>query len=396
MKPNAPAAGTGSEIELLLCCARTCLDADRAERIRTFTREDLNWAFLFRTALRHKVMPLVYQSLNATCPETVPPATHDQFRSHLHTIALRNLFLTKELINLLKLLEANDIRAIPYKGPVLAASIYGNLALRHFSDLDILVCESDYCRTQDLLISQKYHLIKEFDCESTFLDISGRVYLDLHRALTPRQFPLSLDFNSLWKRLKPISIGGTTVLNLSPEDMLIILSVNIAKDGVGGKYNLAKICDIAELLRVAESMDWVGVMEKAGRLGCRRIVFVGLQLATQLLGTVLPKEVLRSMEADPAVCSLATHIREREFDETCKIPYNFFNWARLHSMFRERVRDKVFPYYERYIVSKITPVELDYAFVSLPASFSFLYYVVRPIRLAYKYGLRMLRHFREA
>ena len=39
-------------------------------------------------------------------------------------------------------LPLQGIAAIPYKGPVLAAAVYGNLALRTFSDLDILVIMS--------------------------------------------------------------------------------------------------------------------------------------------------------------------------------------------------------------------------------------------------------------
>jgi len=52
---------------------------------------------------------------------------------------LHNFFLTKELLELLTLFEAHCIPASPYKGPALAIMAYGNLALRQFSDLNILV-----------------------------------------------------------------------------------------------------------------------------------------------------------------------------------------------------------------------------------------------------------------
>jgi hypothetical protein len=124
--------------ELLLYCAQTPIDSEIAERIRTLLQQDIDWAYLIQTAAQHGVMPLLYQSLNTTCPEAVPKANLAQLRNYFHTNAQRNLFLTKELLKLLTLFETHSIPAIPFKGPVLAVSAYGNLSLRQISDLDIL------------------------------------------------------------------------------------------------------------------------------------------------------------------------------------------------------------------------------------------------------------------
>ncbi|GAG91885.1 unnamed protein product, partial [marine sediment metagenome] len=84
-------------------------------------------------------MPLLYQSLKKTCPEAVPDDTLEQLRAYFLTNAKRNLFLTGKLLRLLELLKDNGILAVPFKGPVLAESVYGDLSLRQFADLDILV-----------------------------------------------------------------------------------------------------------------------------------------------------------------------------------------------------------------------------------------------------------------
>jgi hypothetical protein len=47
--------------------------------------------------------------------------------------------LTAELCRLISLFAAADIAAIPYKGPVLGLFAYGNIALRRFVDLDVIV-----------------------------------------------------------------------------------------------------------------------------------------------------------------------------------------------------------------------------------------------------------------
>ena len=202
---KAPAADTRPEAELLLCCARTCMDSARAERIKALLREAIDWAYLLRTALPHGMMPLLYWHLNAICPEAVPQATLAQLRDHFSANARRNLFLTGELLGLLKMLEAHGIPACPFKGPVLATSVYGNLALRQFIDLDILIHKRDVLRAKDLLISQGYRLqfhlmtgAQEAACLQSrnalpFARNEGKIGVDLHWELTPRYFSFPLD-----------------------------------------------------------------------------------------------------------------------------------------------------------------------------------------------------------
>ena len=93
------------EVRLLLDCARTCLDAQRASRIKTLISKDIEWAYLLRMARGHGVMPLLYRSLNSVCSDGVPKLTLEELREHFYANAGRNLFLAKELIKLLHLFE---------------------------------------------------------------------------------------------------------------------------------------------------------------------------------------------------------------------------------------------------------------------------------------------------
>ncbi len=82
------------ETALILCCARTRIDAKTAERMRNLLHKDIDWAYLIKTARQHGVIPLVYQSLNTICPEAVPSAYLTQLREHFlfnaqHTQAVR-------------------------------------------------------------------------------------------------------------------------------------------------------------------------------------------------------------------------------------------------------------------------------------------------------------------
>jgi hypothetical protein len=401
------AVSTRPEAELLLCCARTCMDSERAERIRTLLRADIDWAYLLETAPQHGMVPLLYWSLNNTCPEAVPRAILDQLRDDFHNNARRNLFLTGELLKLLNLFEAHEIRGIPFKGPVLAFSVYGNLALRQFSDLDILVRERDILKAKELLLSQGYrpnchpigaqkavHLQSQHHID--LMRDDDKVIVELHWRFTSRKLPFPLDPGRLWERLETASLAGMTVFNLPPEDLLLVLCVH----GTEHRWErLGWICDIAELIGVYQEMDWGRVIEQASVLRIERTLLLGLLLANSLLDTALPERVLQRIQADPAVKWLAVQRRERLFREADGplAPFEELLYFRIYFQIkvREHLLDRV-RFCLDFACFTVTPNEKDWAILPLPVSLSFLYYLLRPIRLVGKYGLsplqRLLKH----
>ena len=62
------------------------------------------------------------------------------------------------LLKILELCETHHIDAVSYKGPILAQSIYGSLALRYFGDIDLLVHQRDVKALKDLLLDAGYRL----------------------------------------------------------------------------------------------------------------------------------------------------------------------------------------------------------------------------------------------
>ena len=59
----------------------------------------------------------------------VPKGFLEQLRDAFYANAAHNTLLARELLKLLRLLETHGIPALPFKGPVLAVSVYGSLAL---------------------------------------------------------------------------------------------------------------------------------------------------------------------------------------------------------------------------------------------------------------------------
>jgi len=99
---------------------------------------------------------LVYTNLSRYAGKTVPSAIKSALRSWFEINARRSLANAAELVRLYKLFQENDIPVLPLKGSVLALQVYGNLAMRHAGDIDLLV-EPGQLELADRFLQINYH-----------------------------------------------------------------------------------------------------------------------------------------------------------------------------------------------------------------------------------------------
>jgi Uncharacterised nucleotidyltransferase len=347
--------------------------------------------YLTQVANNHGLIPLLYRHLIATRPNSVSADILKELRNEALSHAGASLALTRQLLELLALFEANSIPVIPYKGPALAASAYGDVGLRQFSDLDLIVHKRDVLRVKELLVTRGWR--PEFELndaqEAAFLDhyydyafYSDRgVLVEIHWELTEGFFSVPIDVDGLWKRLVPIQIAGRRVMTLSPEDSLLIVCVHSSKHLWS---RLGWISDVARLIATNKDMNWPQVSEHAAELGAKRMLHLGLVLASQLLGAKLPEHISKDINSDPTVSALAVEMTRRLFEDRSTSP-GIVETAKLHIRMRERPSDRF-----RYVLRLLLNTTVgDWTAMKIPRSLFFLYYLVRPLRLAGKYGRRL-------
>ena len=144
------------------------IDQEIKEKILSLVNEDLDWQYLLQMASRHKLKPLLYRNLNSICPEKVPEDILEELKDYFNINVRKNLLMTGELIKILKFLKENNINAIPYKGPVLANLAYGNISLREFGDIDILINKSDVLKTKNIMLNNGYELYFPININDSF------------------------------------------------------------------------------------------------------------------------------------------------------------------------------------------------------------------------------------
>lgn len=384
------------EDELLLCCARTRISEENC--ISILSHKKIDWNYLVQSAFHHKVLPLLYRSISRISSNLIPKKYLIELQNYYVLNAKRNLFLAIKLIECIKLLESHKISVIPYKGPALSVLAYSNVSLRQFSDLDIIVNPNDYLKTLNLFLEKGYSLKANYEWECSLIDNHYGICVDLHREITPERFPVRLDFQAIEQRLVTLQIGSGQIMTFCPEDMLIILCIQLAKDGWGHRYNpirLSKICDLAELIQTHSNMNWKRIFKEAKKLGCQRMLLVGLSIVHIIFGIPIPKLSPRLLRSLNNLDILTNDIYNKIIHQSSVDYYTEpLSMESFHFKIRERWQDKLYPYY--YDVKlRLIPNERDRELVSLPESLDVLYYVVRPIRLMRDYGRLLLKIMNE-
>ncbi len=300
------------EAELLVWCARTGLTDELRSRIRQRVQESLDWSVILKIAEYHGVSQLLYRNLSTLCPGIVPlePMTH--LRQRTQAGALLNRSLAQELISLCEAFQARGVPVIPIKGATLAVLAYGDLALRDFTDLDLLVPESSIAEAQSVLLAQGYkrralsNELRETKHEEgpyhVFIKRRPISRIDLQWVMAHQHFSFRLDRPELWQHRTSVTLGNKTVPGLAPEILLIVLCVHGSKH----VWELLKwLCDVTELVRSHPDLDWNQIFAHASNWGCQRMLYLGLSVAHLLLGAPLPAAVLKRLKTDVEVEALA-------------------------------------------------------------------------------------------
>jgi len=379
-------AATSAEVQLLLYCARTRINAEISRRIREAAQKEIDWVQFIRLVLRHDTLPLTYRNLQRICADIVPGGVLEPLRARHEAEASEARLLGEELLGILDCLDSQGIPAVSYKGPTLAVMLYGDLSLRAFGDLDILVPEQDALRARRLLMDRGYapervettdlHQFLRENHELLLYRADGKVRLDLHWRCISRVAGLVGDPERFLQHLETVSVAGEQVRTLRLETHLLVLSVHAAKHQW---VQLKLLCDIAEILAIPD-LDWDYVLQEADDLGLKRVLGTGILLAQDLLAADVPPKLARDLKIDRAAKALAARAGTRfleEPDERWGLQGGIISQLQIRERFRDRA--KIFL---RYLWHKLKPTERDRWFLPLPRALSVAYYVVRPLRLA--------------
>lgn len=357
--------------------------------IRRILAGPLDWDYLISESLENSVTPLFYRQLRAVTWDLVPVERQEKLNAMAKSLAVRAMFLTAELLRLLDLFQARGVRAIPYKGPVLAAQAYGDFTLREFEDLDLILPQREMPAANEVVVGlgykPKYEWIFSDDAAATLVpgeynyrDVPRNAMIELHTEKTLRHFPVAPDIDAFRQNMFPVRVAERDVMTFAPEELLTMLCIHGSKDFW---ERLSWVADVSELVQSQANFDWARAWQFADRLKAGRMVRLGLALAKALFDTPLPPHVVASVEADTTASGVADSVARRLVQR----PFHTLSgMGRFH--FRRKMQSGAAAGWRYAARLAVIPAEEDWEMVRLPPALAPLYVVLRPIRLLRKYG----------
>ena len=377
---------TGSREFILLCaCAAAQPTPERIATIAEWNQAPPDWDEFLRLAEHHGILPLAARNLIAHAPG-LPSPIAQSLRSAYEGNVRRNLWYAAELARISEHFEVRQVRAVPYKGPVLAQSAYGDVALRNFGDLDFLISSDAFERTRLALAELEYRPSQDYSSaverywlrdgyERAFDGPAGKYLVEMQWRLLPRFYAVELATHDLLERAGRTVVAGQEVPCLAPEDTLLALCLHAAKHLW---TRLIWVCDIAETLRT-HCIDYSLACQRAREAGILRILGVSFWLAENLVGCHLPEGAEDVVHANPRVPALGEQYVAR-LARAATYDFESTEYFRLILHLRERWSDRW-----RYVWRLVWTLGMgDLQAMKLPEKLFPLYRVVRLARLMRK------------
>lgn len=372
----------------MLLCARVELTPSGVERLEHTVDDTLDWPRVLALADRHGLLALLHRHLDSRCRDAVPRTVLVGLWGRAEMLRRRNAAIAAELGEVLGLFEEHAIAALPYKGPALALAAYGDVALREFGDLDILLRSRDVLRAKEALAARGYlpaYALRPAQ-EAAFLrspaqyhlvvDHPSRAPIELHWKTDP-DFTVEPGDDRWWDSLATTGIAGRRARCFSDAELLLVLSLHAAKHRWA---SLGWLVDIAEWIRRNPALDWSFCFARAEALGCARRFALGLVLARDLLGLDLPADALARMRVDPEASRLAKTIAAELLEVA---PVEPGPWTALVRNLRMlETHGQRFAHCVNYL---FRPSLVEWTRWPLPPALAFLYPGLRFLRLASKH-----------
>ncbi len=294
-----------SETELLILCSRVEPRPEQQSELEKILDGSLDWEKVLKKAQEESVSLLVYQNLKPHAGK-VPDDILKRLKQIYIRNSGRNLYLLNCLKPVLKSVDQSGIKAAVIKGARLAKTIYKDIGLRFFIDVDLLVFPSHRGRMIEVLkklgfvqmgSKHMHHELSEREkMYWTYRPVyqRGRLDLELHYNFPGLHMPFSMS-KDLWRHVQRIDLEGAPAQILSPEYELCLLCLHSQQHSYS---RLDWFTDIAEM-SAFRGLDWNKVLYICRKEGIEAPVSYGLRLVNEFWPGTVSEDTIRRFSVSP-------------------------------------------------------------------------------------------------
>lgn len=339
---------------------------------------DVRPGSVLRLAVQHGISGIVTRELGSR-----GLLSKDETAGLLSAQSLRNIEIASATVAVINTLARSSITGIVVKGPVLARMVYGDIGLRDYVDVDVVVPNATAEDAVRALTESGYQVdlpesatvrsaVLEARSEIACRTPDGRVAVELHHRLFPRYRRASNE-DMFWACRKIDHLWGAEIPTLRNEHAVLWLAFHGAKHAWS---RLLWLVDIARLATVS-GIDWEEVSQLAQQFRLERAVHIAFSLVESILrvGSPLRETNARTRMRASALRRVAECRLESGRTASAELRDHWFA-LRVEDAMRDRIH---------YVMSlALRPTELDYRSCALPMYLHWLYTPIHAVRVTSK------------
>ena len=252
---------------------------------------------------RHQVL----NHMSIVMPEFRLRVSDDDYRTVLRLVegaVYRQLQMTHTLVEVSKLLKANQVHNLAFKGPLLSYELYGVFGLKSSIDLDFLIKKEDLIKVEKALLEIGYvpaglnyskmpkvvwRLFSAFNYHAGYINHDKQHEVEMHWKFFASESVFPNTTNEQLTSLRAFSIAGEQVNTLPKEELFIYLSVH-GSIHLWGRFKW--LLDVRGfLLKYEEDIDWEYILQASNKVNMKRAVLLSVYLCNAFFKTPIPSEL---------------------------------------------------------------------------------------------------------
>lgn len=120
-------AGVTLEGQVLLHCCHTDLSSQTIETLKQLLARPVNLPQFKRLAQYHGVVPLISKALHQLSSSNIPTEILCEFSTYVQASLVLKRLILEEMLTISKAFSQEEVKVVPFKGPILALSVYKSL-----------------------------------------------------------------------------------------------------------------------------------------------------------------------------------------------------------------------------------------------------------------------------
>jgi hypothetical protein len=372
---------------LLLCLHKDTESPNRGACLSGLQEE--GWKNLVDSSGRLGVKCSLYNRLKTlNMVDTMPQEQLKELRNAYLSNAARYIIYRNEVTQIAKEFQSTGISLIILKGAFLASFVYKNPATREMSDIDLLVKTSDLAQAAKILESLGYKAERPYKIDHATLVAHhlppflkpGKGVVELHWNIISLVGNKPIEEAGLWEKSVRYDLTGVPISGLCQEDLLLHVCGHASyhhKFEVG----LRALVDIVEITdHYNNSLNWNQFVQRALDWHWGRGVYLVLRLAKELLGAIVPEEVLADLQPADFKDYILDFARSQMLSDDPLVGTVTFPMADWHVA---SFGGKVSIFWQRLFLPK--PLLADRFGISSDSPIIYLYYPIRFFDLLLRY-----------